>query len=252
MQNPSEADAAKQSAAEQRTEDFLQWKKEFFRARPPPPPIGQLRRRQVGPKGGTPVREALKRAREIVAREGAQPPPLPVTGGSSRPADPPTKQEAWVQLMAGEQGRRNPFVDLSIRSDSRRTVIMANLHASTVEEELRAFADQFGRVVGVRIVRETCTGKSRRYAFVEFGLPAEAHKAAQFTRKKRLRGHAIIIDLERGRTDPAFLPKRLASAREISDPTPAKAPDVVQPAPTAGDDAGDAEDDLLASILGGL
>lgn len=129
-----------------------------------------------------------------------------------------TKQERWVQQMRHERGRRNPFTDLHIRSDPRRTVIMADLHPDTVEEDVRVFADQFGRVVSVRVVRHRQTGRSRRYAFVEYGLPAEAKKATTFSRKKRLRGRAIVIDVERGRTEPGYLPKRLATAARL-DPT---------------------------------
>lgn len=281
MQNPSDADNARRLAAERRVAEHLSWKKEFFRHRPPPPPIGRLHRRQKGAKGGPSVRLTLKRAREIVLAEAEQR-AEEAKGDSTRPRcraeledaekeaeveeeeateEPSTKRERWLRRMAEEEGRRNPFLDMNIRSDARRTAIMANLPAQVVEEELRSFADQFGRVVSVRIVRSPKKGSSRRYAFVEFGLPAEAAKAVQFSRKKRLRGHAITIDMERGRTQAGFLPKRMATAKAVrsSSAVSASRADTAAARPGAAGAAGghdsatsadfDDEEALLNSVL---
>lgn len=222
----------KKAAALQRIEDHIEWKRSFFRARPPPPPIGRLHRRQQGKTKNHSCNAAFRtalamhsqRCREgdarsktenIVKVEDMRITNTPLTSSAAATAAvsvPASRQEAWARQLHSEKERRNPSTDLNVRSDPTRTVIMANLHPETVEEDLRHFADQFGRVLNVRIVRHHKTGKSRRYAFVEFGLAGEARKAMQFHRKKRLKGHAIIIDREKGRTEANFLPKRMAAA----------------------------------------
>lgn len=136
---------------------------------------------------------------------------------SAAAMEPLSKHEKWLHQMLIEQQRRCPATDLHVRSDATKTVIMANLHPDTAEAELHRFADQFGRVVSLRIVRHQVTGRSRRYAFVEYGLVGEAKKAASFHRKKRLKGYSIIIDEEKGRRDASFLPRRMATALKLHE-----------------------------------
>jgi RNA recognition motif-containing protein len=227
MDGTSEAESIRQkkkAAALERVAEHIAWKRVFFQARPPPPPIGQLHRRQHGKTKNHACYTAFQCAvalhqrlqeselKEVGSTSNSEVSPL--TSSVKTTEDPLSlsKQEAWAAQLHGEKERRNPATDLNVRSDPTRTVIMANLHPDTAEEDLRHFADQFGRVTQVRIVRHYKTGKSRRYAFVEFGLAGEARRALQFHRQKRLKGHAIIIDRERGRTEVGFLPKRLATA----------------------------------------
>ncbi|CAG9572203.1 putative U1 small nuclear ribonucleoprotein [Leishmania major strain Friedlin] len=221
----------KRVAAHQRQEMHAAWKRTFFQARPPPPSIGRLHRRQPGITKGHSCHNAFNTALALAKQADEDEPtrdakvdaPLPSSSTLTRSATATaagtlSKQEAWAAQLQGENERRNPFTDLNARSDPLRTVVMANLHPETVEEDLRHFADQFGRVLSVRIVRHHRTGKSRRYAFVEFNLVGEARKAVQFHRKKRLKGYSIIIDREKGRTEPGFLPKRLLTASSFWTP----------------------------------
>lgn len=221
----------KRVAAHQRQETHAAWKRTFFQTRPPPPSIGRLHRRQQGVTKGHSCHNAFNTALALAKQEGEDEftrdsnarAPLPssptlTTSATTTAAGMLSKQEAWAAQLQGENERRNPFTDLNVRSDPLRTVVMANLHPETVEEDLRHFADQFGRVRSVRIVRHHKTGKSCRYAFVEFNLVGEARKAVQFHRKKRLKGYSIIIDREKGRTEPGFLPKRLLAASSFWTP----------------------------------
>ncbi|KAG5482083.1 hypothetical protein LSCM1_05802 [Leishmania martiniquensis] len=215
----------KRAAAQQRQDAHAAWKRAFFQARPPPPSIGRLHRRQHGITKDRSCYNAFKAALALANQENEDMRLRDAKADASLPSSPTltahavatatftcSKQEAWAAQMRSEGERRNVFTDINVRSDPLRTVVMANLHPETVEEDVRHFADQFGRVLNVRIVRDRKTGKSRRYAFVEFNLVGEARKAVQFHRKKRLKGYSIIIDKERGRTEPGFLPKRLAMA----------------------------------------
>ncbi|KAG5508863.1 hypothetical protein JKF63_05366 [Porcisia hertigi] len=215
----------KRAAAQQRQAAHAAWKRAFFQTRPPPPSIGRLHRRQRGITKGHSCHNAFNTALALAKQQdeiettgpAKVDAPLPTLGvlttsATATAASKLSKHEAWVAQLQDENTRRRPSTDLNIRSDPLRTVVMANLHPETVEEDVRHFADQFGRVLNVRIVRHHKTGKSRRYAFVEFNLLGEARKAIQFHRKKRLKGYSIIIDREKGRTEPGFLPKRLATA----------------------------------------
>ncbi|CCW71745.1 unnamed protein product [Phytomonas sp. Hart1] len=211
MQGHTENDEARKSSTNERLERHMAWKRDFFRSRSPPPAIGRLHRRQSGHMGGAPVHITFRRAREIASHQSS-PPDAPTTP----PEDEEGRHQRWLRQMGEERARRSPFTDLQIRSNAQKTVVMANLHLDTIEEDVRRFADQFGRVVQVRIVRHRQTGKSRRYAFVEFGLTGEAKRATTYSKKKRLKGRPIIIDMERGRTEVGFLPKRLAEAERYA------------------------------------
>lgn len=266
----------RRAAAQQRLDAHIAWKRGFFQARPPPEAIGRLHRRQQGVTKGRDCHSAFHTALRLAAQSDLAPPaamhgdeaetvtqPLPPALTSSPVAESlpraPSRQEAWAAQLLREKERRNPATDLNVRSDPTRTVVMANLHPDTVEEDVRHFADQFGRVLSVRIVRHHKTGKSRRYAFVEFNLVGEARKAQQFHRRKRLKGHAIIIDRERGRTESGFLPKRLATASAFWDGAAADqgataaATDATAATPKAAPAPAmpDNDDDFLNAILNG-
>lgn len=129
-------------------------------------------------------------------------------------------QQQWISKMDEEVKRRQSHVDLQIQSNPSHTVIIANLPAAATEADLRLFAEDFGRVVTVRLVRNRLKadgGKSRRYGFVSFGSEGEARAACRYHHQRRLHGRLIAIDMERGRSDPTFLPRRLHTARELQE-----------------------------------
>ena len=60
-------------------------------------------------------------------------------------------------------------------TDQYRTIFVGRLNFETNEERLkREFDGVFGEVVSVHIVKDTKTGKSRGYGFVEFSDDREA------------------------------------------------------------------------------
>lgn len=65
----------------------------------------------------------------------------------------PSREESWIQQMLTEMSRRQPYVDLSIRSDPSRTILVANLPPDAVEEEVRQFLERFGRVTYMRVIK---------------------------------------------------------------------------------------------------
>ncbi|KEG13526.1 U1 small nuclear ribonucleoprotein [Trypanosoma grayi] len=218
MQAPSEKDIALHEALRRRVEEHARWKASFFQSRPPPAfvPTSHHRRRRE-PIAGAPVHHFFKRAMELAAAEGPPvPPPRPNSATEDAGAEEPSdKGIAWDQQMRREMARRNPYTDVKICSDPQRTVVVSSLPPKAVEEDIRAFSEQFGRVVSVRLICDN-SGKSRRYGFVQFGLEAEARKAVASSRKRRLCGRAVVMDMERGRLEPGFLPKRIAEAQRLS------------------------------------
>ncbi|RNF17498.1 U1 small nuclear ribonucleoprotein [Trypanosoma conorhini] len=215
MQAPSEDDVARQESLKRRAEAHAQWKRNFFQSRPPPPFIPKCRRRRSRERiAGAPVHLLHRRALELVSAEAARAssPPPPPQAATTEVTEPRSKSDAWRERMLLEVERRDPYTDINIRTDPRRTVVVSSLHPKSLEEDIRLFGEQFGRVVSVRLICDR-DGRSRRYGFVQFGLEAEARKAVANSRKRRLHGRAVVMEMERGRLEPGFLPKRLAEAR---------------------------------------
>lgn len=229
MNDPPSSDAAK---ASDRLQSHLAWKRAYFVAPPPPPPRPRLHRLNHQERRFSGVATLFAKAKAIMKTEcPVEERVEPVTAQCSAP--PPTPQERWVAQMREERERWNPYVDVQIRSDPKRTVIMSNLSPQSLESDVRGFADQFGRVVSCRVVQDR-KGRSRGYAFVEFGLTAEARRAVSCSRQRRLGGRLLTIDHERGRGGGDFLPKRLARAAEIAGTADGPDPLVTATSETAG------------------
>ncbi|KAH9582349.1 RNA recognition motif domain [Trypanosoma melophagium] len=209
MQVPGEEDVGREVALRRRAEEHARWKAAFFQSRPPPPFLPKYRKPREKPVASAPLHYLYKRALELVSTEVLPPRPS-ITESTEEPKD---KKTIWLQQLRQEMERRNPNQDKKICSDPRRTVVVSSLHPKTIEEDIRLFCERFGRVVSVRLICDH-KGKSRRYGFVQFGLEAEARKAVTNSRKWRLHGHAVIIDVERGRLESGFLPKRIAEAQK--------------------------------------
>lgn len=259
----SAVEKAKEQQEEVRQKHYV-WKRNVFVARAPPPPIGRLHRfnprserKYSGAHTQFSVAQVLLRSEKEMENVSQQnetratnvsemttTSPLPNSSSSSSFSVSSLRAEQWRQKMKEEMSRRLPFADLAIRSDPKRTILVANLPPNAVNEEVRQFLERFGRVTHVRVIMEKSSRKqerknltlpfqeeeksvnkennkevyrpprSRRYGFASFALVAEAKKAVAHSRRYRLKGHIIVIDWERGR-ELNFLPKRLATATAI-------------------------------------
>ena len=117
-------------------------------------------------------------------------------------------------------------------TDQYRTIFVGRLSFETTEERLkREFDGVFGEVVSVNIVKDTKTGKSRGYGFVEFSDDREAdgklnHRkvtllniilfvvdAVRRGDGRRVDGRRIIVDRELGRTKANWYPRRLGGGK---------------------------------------
>jgi RNA recognition motif-containing protein len=78
---------------------------------------------------------------------------------------------------------------------------VGNLPFSTTEEDLRTLFTQAGAVVSVTLIKDRETGRSRGFAFVEFGSQAEAEKAVSLFNNTQLDNRTLKVNLARPREE---------------------------------------------------
>jgi RNA recognition motif-containing protein len=78
---------------------------------------------------------------------------------------------------------------------------VGNLPFSTTEEDLRSLFTQAGAVVSVSLIKDRETGRSRGFAFVEFGSQAEAEKAVSLFNNTQLDNRTLKVNLARPREE---------------------------------------------------
>jgi U1 small nuclear ribonucleoprotein 70kDa len=96
--------------------------------------------------------------------------------------------------------------------DPYRTIFVSRLSYQTDEERLTRFFDYYGQVKHVHIVRDTKTGKSRGYGFLEFADERAAEEAVR-RGDRRIEGRLVLVDREFGRTEHKWLPRRLGGGK---------------------------------------
>ena len=78
---------------------------------------------------------------------------------------------------------------------------VGNLPFSTTEEELQTLFAQAGDVVSFSLIKDRETGRSRGFAFVEFGSQAEAEKAVSLFNNTQLDNRTLKVNLARPREE---------------------------------------------------
>ena len=66
-----------------------------------------------------------------------------------------------------------------------------------------------GEIRRLRLVRHAKTEKSRGYAFIEYEHRADCQRAFQVMHRRMLDGRMILVDIERERVQPGWVPRRL-------------------------------------------
>ncbi|KAL7063950.1 hypothetical protein AAHC03_05241 [Spirometra sp. Aus1] len=61
----------------------------------------------------------------------------------------------------------------------------------------------------ISMIKDIATGKPRGYAFIEFEHERDMHAANKDANNRKIDGHRILTDIERGRTRPDWRPRRL-------------------------------------------
>ena len=78
---------------------------------------------------------------------------------------------------------------------------VGNLSYGTVEVELEELFQQAGTVVKCELMLDRFTSRSRGFAFVEMGSPAEANKAVEMFNEYMLDGRPLRVNIARPREE---------------------------------------------------
>jgi U1 small nuclear ribonucleoprotein len=88
------------------------------------------------------------------------------------------------------------------------TLFVSRLAYEVTERKLLREMEAFGPVKDIKLVVNK-EGKSRGFAFVEYENEEDMKRAYRAADGMRIEGRPIVVDVERGHTVPAFLPRRL-------------------------------------------
>ena len=72
-------------------------------------------------------------------------------------------------------------------------IYVSNLSFNVVDEDLKAFFEEYGEVSSARVITDKFTGRSRGYGFVEMPNDEEARKAVTELDKGVVEGRAITV-----------------------------------------------------------
>jgi len=82
-------------------------------------------------------------------------------------------------------------------------LFVGNLAYQTMENDLQEYFSQAGVVTSVNLMLDKFTGKSRGFAFVEYGSSEEANKAVEMFHSKDFQGRALTVNIARPREERA-------------------------------------------------
>src|SRR5256714_8411232 len=80
-------------------------------------------------------------------------------------------------------------------------LFVGNLPFTVTENDLQDHFAQAGTVVGVNIMQDRSTGRSRGFAFIEMGSQEDATKAISMLHQKDFQGRALTVNEARPRED---------------------------------------------------
>ncbi|MBD3183589.1 RNA-binding protein [Candidatus Poribacteria bacterium] len=75
-----------------------------------------------------------------------------------------------------------------------KKLYVGNLNFDTTEAELEEAFAQFGEVVSAVVIKDSATGRSRGFGFVEFAEEADAQKAKEEMNGQELGGRNLKVD----------------------------------------------------------
>ncbi|XP_073235853.1 uncharacterized protein [Porites lutea] len=114
-------------------------------------------------------------------------------------------------INKGNNLRYDPYSDEKIKGDPHKTIFIARLDYNTTEDAISENLGRYGPIKSHRLVKDTESGKSKGYAFLEFSEASHAKKALRETKDELLivDGKKVLVDRVRGGVIPSWLPRRL-------------------------------------------
>jgi RNA recognition motif-containing protein len=141
--------------------------------------------------------------------------------------------------MHERESNRQSRANGKLTAEPYRTLFVGRLSYETDEASLRAFAERIGPVLCAIVVRNTNSGRSMGYGFVEFAEPSHLRDAFHRLDSNELDGRHVVVDVERGRTASDWRPRRLGGGlgtRRAGSPSESYTGHGRQPAaPSRGD-----------------
>jgi RNA recognition motif-containing protein len=80
-------------------------------------------------------------------------------------------------------------------------LFVGNLSYQTGENDLQDYFSQAGAVTSVNLMLDKVTGKSRGFAFVEYGTADEANRAVEQFHNKEFQGRQLTVNVARPREE---------------------------------------------------
>jgi U1 small nuclear ribonucleoprotein 70kDa len=117
------------------------------------------------------------------------------------------------ETLAAAIAAYNPSEDPNIEGDPLKTLFIARLAEDVSERKLRREFEEFGPIKRIQIIHDKKTDKPRGYAFIEFESKSDMKEAYKCTDGMRIEGKRVLVDVERGRSVPGWLPRRLGGGR---------------------------------------
>lgn len=105
-----------------------------------------------------------------------------------------------------------PLEDPKIEGDPFATLFVGKLSYETTEKKLKREFEVYGPIRRVRVVRDA-EGKHRGYAFIEYERDRDMKEAYKKADGTKVDGRRVLVDVERARTVPGWLPRRLGGGR---------------------------------------
>lgn len=84
---------------------------------------------------------------------------------------------------------------------SDRRLFVGNISYRTLEPDLQDYFSQAGVVTACNLMLDKFTGKSRGFAFIEYGTAEEAKKAVELFHGKDFQGRELTVNIARPRED---------------------------------------------------
>ena len=94
-------------------------------------------------------------------------------------------------------------------SDPNKTMFICNVPQDVTEDQIKYELKAFGPVECVKFPVDIITGKRKNYCFAEYVHEKSFRNAMLQGTKLYFNNQKMIVDRERGRTEPGWLPRRL-------------------------------------------
>lgn len=115
------------------------------------------------------------------------------------------KQEALI-------AEYDPHTQSSATKNPFATLFVARLSYETTEKKLKKEFERYGPIRKVKIITDL-DGKSKGYAFIEYDSESDLKKAYKQADGTKIDGRRVLVDVERARTVPNWLPRRLGGGK---------------------------------------